>query len=661
MQKLVGLFQSGLYEQVEPKARKLTRQFPQHPFGWSMLGAVLRAGNRNAEALLPMQTAVALLPVDANLHANLGNLFRDLAQPAQAAECYRRALALKPTWPEVLSRLGHIQQDLGLLADSAASFREAIRLAPQNAETHSDLAIVLQAMGFNAEALEHYGHALSISPKNATIHYNRADLLHDLGRLTEAEATCRSSIACDPTLACAHALLGTVLKDLGRLEEAIDCYRAALRLQPEDIQTQSSLLFALNYLPHHDAQTCMKEARRFGEMAAGKATGATISWSGDAAPRRLRVGLISGDLREHPVGHFLEGLLSHIDRDQLELVAFPTQARADALTERIRPHFGRWIELTGKSDDAAAGLVSAESVNILLDLSGHTAHNRLALFSRRLAPVQASWLGYFATTGVPAMDYFIADPWTLPENNELDFVEKIWRLPETRLCFTAPNLDVTVNRLPALDKGAVTFGCFNNLTKLNDDVVALWSRLLLAVPGSRLYLKAKQLADPPVQESLRARFCGHGVDMQRLHLEGPGSRESYLACYGRVDIGLDPFPFPGGTTTVESLWMGVPVLTMAGDRFLSRQGVGLLANAGLNDWIASDPDDYIGRAIRHASDLAALARLRERLRQQVLASPIFDGARFARRFTAALQDMWEQEHRRLQQTDQPDCQRDASS
>jgi predicted O-linked N-acetylglucosamine transferase (SPINDLY family) len=262
------------------------------------------------------------------------------------------------------------------------------------------------------------------------------------------------------------------------------------------------------------------------------------------------------------------------------------------------------------------------------------------MFAWKPAPVQASWLGYFATTGVAAIDYLIADPWTLPPSEDAHFTEQIWRLPETRLCFTPPEADVAVSPLPALTNGHVTFGCFNNLTKMNDGVVALWSRVLQAVPGSRLRLKAKQLDEASVRASVLERFAAQGIGAERLVLEGRSRRADYLASYGQVDIGLDPFPFTGGTTSAESLWMGVPVLTLAGDRLVSRQGVGLMMNAGLADWVALDADDYVARAVAHAADLPRLAALRSGLRQQVQASPIFDAQRFAPLFEAVLRGMW---------------------
>jgi protein O-GlcNAc transferase len=441
----------------------------------------------------------------------------------------------------------------------------------------------------------------------------------------------------------AHFNLGSALQNLGQFDAAEESYRRALEINPDFGTAQSNLLFMHNYAASQEPQTLLAEARRFGKLAAKQAR-PFRAWRNAPEPDRcLRVGLVSGDLRNHPVGYFTEGVLaslSHQASGRLELFAYPSRLCADALAERIKASCRGWRSLVGVSDEMATQYIHEDSIDILIDLSGHTAHNRLPLFARKPAPVQASWLGYFATTGVAAVDYLIADPWTLPESEEANFTEEIWRLPETRLCFTPPTENVDVTPLCALSNGYVTFASFSNISKINDDVVALWARVLAAVPRSRLLLKAKQITELSVRHNLITQFAAHGIDAERLMLEGPVSRQEYFAAYQRVDIALDPFPYPGGTTTAEALWMGVPVLTLAGDRFLSRQGVGLLMNAGLPQWVAVSPDDYVARAASHAKDLNGLAELRAGLRKQALESPIFDTRRFAHHFEVALREMW---------------------
>ena len=350
---------------------------------------------------------------------------------------------------------------------------------------------------------------------------------------------------------------------------------------------------------------------------------------------------MSGDLRNHPVGFFLESVLAQINPSRIELIAYPTDHRTDELTARIKPYFSVWKSLVGLNDEAAARLIHADGVHILIDLAGPTAHNRLPVFARKPAPVQATWLGYLATTGVAEMDYLLGDHQATPPENDGHFSEKVWRLPEVWACLTPPDAALEVSQLPALSAGCITFGCFNNLSKMNDAVVALWARVLQAVPASRLFLKTKKLDDPAVCEPPLQRFTAKGIESGRLMREGSSPRAELLAAYNRVDIALDPFPYGGGTTSFEVLWMAVPIITRKGDRFLSRCGQSLAFNADLVDWIAEDDDDYVAKAVMHTQDLKQLAALRAGLRERVLASPLFDAPRFARHLEAVLREMWE--------------------
>jgi predicted O-linked N-acetylglucosamine transferase (SPINDLY family) len=437
--------------------------------------------------------------------------------------------------------------------------------------------------------------------------------------------------------------LGGVLKDIGEPQEAIQCLRRAIAALPSYHTARSNLLFLSHLDEEFNQEALFEEAKAYGLVVESKAT-RSMTWSNVRDPeRRLRIGFVSGDLCFHPVGFFIEGVLralSNRPSANLEVFAYMNFFRIDSVSERIKSLCKQWREIHGLTDEETAYLIREDEIDILFDLSGHSGGNRLPVFAWKPAPVQATWLGYFDTTGVAAIDYLIADPITLPESEEVFFTEKIWRLPDTRLCFTPPEIDITIRPLPALSEGVITFGCFSSLTKMGNPVVALWARVLLAIPNSRLFLKTRQFYEPSMREAAIERFRQHGVDPARLILEGPESRTNYLAAYNRIDIGLDPFPYTGGTTTAESLWMGVPVLTLAGGHFLARQGEGLLVNAGLPDWVARDTDDYVAKAVFHASNLERLAALHSSLRERVLASPIFDSARFAMHFEEAIRGMW---------------------
>ncbi|MBI5926625.1 MAG: tetratricopeptide repeat protein [Aquabacterium sp.] len=531
----------------------------------------------------------------------------------------------------------------GRHAEGIGPLQRAVSLMPGDVEAHSNLGNLLRACDRLSEAEASYRQAISLRPDYAAAHFNLGITLRDLGRLNEAVDSYREALRLSPGFAEAHNNLGNALKDLGRLDEALAAYRQAWACKPDYVEACGNVLFARNYLPGSSPDVMLAEARAYGSLVAGMAQPFT-SWPNlKDAQRKLRIGLVSGDLIAHPVGFFLEGVMAAIadhESDRLDVLVYANNRHVDDVTQRIRACSAGWCDVSDMSDQVLAQRIRSDAIDILVDLSGHTGLNRLPMFAWKPAPVQVSWLGYVATTGVGAIDWLLADPWTLPTSEDAHFTEQIWRLPETRMCFTAPQVDAAISPLPAERQGHVTFGCFNNLTKVNDDVIKVWARVLQAVPGSQLILKADQLADAAECQRMHARFAVHGLDPQRVQLQGRSPRADYLSAYQQIDIALDPFPYTGGTTSAESLWMGVPVLTLAGERMIARQGVGLMVNAGLPDWVASDQDDYVAKAVAHAGDITALAALRARLRAQVMASPLFDAARFAAHLQVALRGMW---------------------
>lgn len=485
--------------------------------------------------------------------------------------------------------------------------------------------------------------ALQLKPEFVDAYPLFSDILRKLGRIAEAESACRNALAIRPDCVPVLINLSIMLADQGRLAEAEAACHRVLAIQPDNLQAFSNLLFFGNYHSSDAPERWVEKAHEFGHRVRQSVTSPFVEWRCANPATRLRVGLVSGDIRDHSVGHFLEGLIARIDPTSIELIAYPTSSEVTELTMRVMPFFTAWTPLVGFSDEAAARRIHDDGVHILLDLAGVTSHNRLPVFAWKPAPVQISWLGYCATTGLPEIDYYLADAWTLPPEQERFFTEKIWRLPKTYLCFSRPSADVLVSPLPATESGYVTFGSFNNLTKVTTQVIALWARILQTVPDSRLFIKALQLKDEAVRSRLEAEFADLGIPAERLLLEGPiESRGGHLAAYQHVDIALDPFPYNGVTTTVEALWMGVPVLTLAGDRFLSRQGVGILNNAGLPEWVASDEDDLVAKAVTHASDLKGLALLRTELRERIERSPLMDAQSFATDFSTALWAIWRQ-------------------
>ena len=606
-QAIVALYRQGRLDEALSGARALTQSHPQEPFGWRALGALLREQRRGAEAVEPLRRA-ALLSGDGGAYNDLGVALHEAGEFGEAEAMLANALRLSPGLVEAHANLGRLYHALGQLARAESHLRTALQARPDLAEAQNTLAAVLL----------------------------------DRGRLLEAEEACRRAIALKPAYGDAHTTLGAILSATGRLQQAEASFRKAVELQPDALSAHSNLLFNHCYGAALPPSECLQEARRFGQRASSRAGGRCTSWRVEPSPDKLRVGLVSGDLCEHPVGYFLDDLLAHLRHARLELHAYPTRPADDELAQRLRARVAAWKPLCGLDDAAAARRVHADRIHVLLDLSGHTAHNRLPVFAWKPAPVQVTWLGYFATTGMSEMDYLLADEVSVPPAHQAHFSETVWYLPHTRLCFTPPQFELTPAPLPALARrGQVTFGNFQNLAKLGDDVLAGWAQILAGCPGARLRLQNKQLADEGVRRQLRQRLQAAGIDPQRVAMHGPQPRQAYLAAYGEVDIVLDSFPYPGGTTTCEALWMGVPTVTLAGDRLIARQGASLLSAAGLADWVASTPADYVDRALAFARQLPALAGLRARLRAQMLASPLCDAPRFAQHVEDALWAMWQ--------------------
>ena len=637
---LIALYNACRYAELESRARLLVEQFPNFGFGWKLLGGALQMQGKNA--LPAFQKTTQLMPGEADAHYNLGVALKSLGLLNEAAASYRRALKIKPDYAEAHSNLGNALKDLGRLDEALASYRRALALKPDSADAHNNLGTVLKDLGQLDAAVASYRRAIEVKPDFADAYNNLGTALKDLGQLDAALASYRRLLELKPDFAEAHNNLGNVLKDFGQHEDALASYRNALKIKPDLAEARSNLLFSLNYTANYDSSYCLAEAREYGRMVDEKVTSPFTSWKCSAEPERLRVGLISGDLCNHPVGYALKSLLEQLDFARIELIAYSTSRKVDEYTALIKPYFAVWKQLYDLSDEAAARLIHADGVHVLLDLSGHTAHNRLPVFAWKPAPVQASWLGYFATTGIAEMNYLLTSEAAVPEAQRDQFTETVWYLPDTWLCFAAPDFDLPAVSLPALQNGYITFGCFQRQDKVGNGVLTVWAKILTALPDARLNVACRQLGDPVLATRFVERLLAHGIDPARVAMYGPAeSREGYLTRYSEVDVMLDSFPYPGVTTTCEALWMGVPTLTLSGDTLLARQGAGVLTAAGLGNWVATSLEDYVDKALEIAGDLPKLATLRAGLRQQVLASPLFDAPRFARNFENALWGMWQ--------------------
>ena len=635
----ITLKAQGKLKESEASYRQAIVLKPNYAEAHSNLGVTLEAQGKLKESEASLRQAIALKPNYAEGHNNLGNILKEQGKLDESEASLRQAIELKPDFAEAHNNLGVTLKAQGKLNEAEVSCRQAIKLKPDYAEAYNHLGVILQNLGRLNEAEASCLKAITLKPDHAKAYNNLGVILQKLGRLNEAEASYRQAMKLKPNYAEAHSNLGVILQKLGRLNEAEASYRQAMKLKPDYAEAHSNLLFLYSGFMYESSHY-LKKAREYGQQIAKSVVSKYSTWLCVGNTKILRVGMVSGDLKNHPVGYFLEEFLNQLDEFDFELYAYTTQSNEDDLTLRIKPGFTRWKSLVGISDVDAADHIYNDGIHILIDLSGHTAQNRLPIFAWKPAPVQISWLGYFASTGVAEIDYILGDPYVTPTEEANHFSEKIWQLPESYICFTEPEVDIDVVSLPALDKKKVTFGCFNKIARITDPVVRVWSEILHAVPTAVLFLKDKNFEVESIRESFYDRFKVNGIQKDRLILEGQSPRSKYLAAYNRVDIALSPFPYGGGTTSAEGLWMGVPVITMQGNHFLSHLGESIANNTGLSDWIAVDEEDYVAKAIAFSTDLEGLEKLRSRLRAQVLSRPLFDAERFANHFKNALRGMW---------------------
>lgn len=604
------------------------------------LGELLQVTSGLPDAEMCFREAVLAHPDSVDALVRMAIFLRTQGRVPESISYFNQALKIDPTRKDVHVDLGLAKAESGHFSEAESHYREAIRLDPDYWLAYNNLGLVLHRMERYAEAESAFNKAIELRPEEALLHSNLGLTLAAMGQIKKAEISLHKSIEIHPAYVNAHINLCTNYIAQGRLDEAeAECFEA-LKYDPDSNKARSNLLFLMNYSGHHSAEYRLQQAREFDRVVTKKVEHAFSTWQSTPNSKRLRIGLMSGDLRQHPVAYFLENWVKNVDFSKFELYAYLTDTREDMFTGRIKPNFSYWKSLVGITDQAAAEMIHDDGVDILFDLSGHTSGNRLQILAWKPAPIQVSWLGYFATTGMKAVDYFIADEVGVPESHQAHFVEKVKYLPDTRLCFTAPHVAVEVSSLPALTNGYITFASFQTLAKAGDQVLALWAEVMLAVPHSKLRWQCKSLADADVMADMTAKFAKFGISADRLILLGSVSREAYFVAHHDVDVILDTFPYPGGTTTCEALWMGVPTLTLAGDSLIARQGASMMTAAGLADWIAETKSDYLKKALLLCSDLSRLAQLRANLRAKVLASPLFDAARFARNMETAIDEMW---------------------
>lgn len=593
--------------------------------------AHFKAG-RLAEALPVLDQIIAASRVGADqapLYLQRGLALRALSRSDEALASLERARELDPKLAEAHLQAGNVLKALGRFTEAIPALQTAATLAPANAPAWLNLGVALLETKDRAAAITAFQRAIALEPNRPEAHNILGHAFSLDANLAAARAAFQEALRLRPNYAAAHDNLGRLCKTEGLLEEAVVHYRAALLAKPTP-ETHSNLLFALNFLADTEPAEVLAEHRRWNELYAAQLAPTQRPPVRALAGRRLRIGYLSPDFNHHSVAYFIEPVLAAHDRTRVEVFCYASVHEPDYVTDRLRATAEHWRDIARLNDVAAAELIRADQLDLLVDLAGHTARHRLLVMARRAAPVQATWIGYPNTTGLDAIDYRLTDAVSDPLGaTEAWHSEKLVRLPANFSVYQPDTEAPAINVRTVAGDGAVTFGCFNNFAKVTPTVLALWAQLLGSLPDSRLLLKSRGLGDPSVVTRVQAIFSAAGVAPERITFNSAAlSVRDHLSLYHGVDIALDPFPYNGTTTTCEALWMGVPIVTLAGRTHAARVGASLLTHVGLPEWIAETPDDYLRVARDAALDTSRLAALRASLREKMRASPLCDAVGF---------------------------------
>jgi len=637
---ILNLFNLKKFLEVKKEIDIRKKKYPNSSILFNILGAVFYAEEKFDKAIENYKKAIFINPNYAQAYNNLGTVLHKLNKINEAIKNYKKAMDLKNNFAEAFNNLGNAMKELKKFDESLKYLTKAIQIKSDYAEAYNNLGSTHERLGNKKSALENYQKAVKIKPEYAEAYNNLGMLFSDLARFDDALSSYNKAIDLDSNYEKPHNNLGNLFNNLGKFDEATLAYYEAIKIKTNYPKAYSNLLFNLNYKTNFDQNLYLLEAKNFSSNCKPVKKNFSHKYYYDQKPKKLKIGFVSADFGNHPGGFFTLSTFKELKKKNFELFAYSTAERKDELVSHFKPLFSKWNTVENNTDEEIVEIIIKDGIHILIDSQGHSAKNRLPIFFYKPAPIQASWLSQ-GSTGISEIDYFIGSPHLTPKNEEKNYVEKVIRLPEISQCFTAPIFDVKINDLPAKKNRFITFGSVNKLTKMNDDVVVLWSKILSSISNSKLLLKNRDLEDKNVFKNTIKRFEKQNVDKNNLILLGHAkTRKELLEAYNRIDISLDPFPFQGNTSTCESVWMGVPVITLKGDRYLSHFGESINSNLDMEEWIALNHQDYVSKAINFSSNIEELSKIRMNLREKALRSPVFDATRFTNHFSKMLWDMW---------------------
>ena len=624
---------------AEKNLNKIITKYPNSAILYNILGGILVKKNKLEEAILNCEKSIKINPNYPDAYNNFGIAYQKFYKTDVAIENYKKSIALKKNFIQAHHNLGNAYIYLDEPQNSLQHFNKALELNPLYAEAYNGLGVANEKLGKKKDALKYYKKAIEIKPKYSEAYYNLGTLLSAQSNYDEAIVSLEKAIKLNNNYEKAYNNLGNIFNILGMFEEANKAYQQAIKIKPDYAKAYSNLLFNLIYKPSFDIDYYLSEAKKF-RLNCGIKQKSKINYKYEINPKKLKVGFVSADFGDHPGGYFTLNFLKELKKKNCDLIAYPTVDRNDEFSNYFKNIFSKWDLIKNKTDKAAAEQIIDDGIHILIDAQGHSAKNRLPIFIYKPAPIQITWLGQ-GSTGIPEIDYFVGNNYITPRQEESHYVEKILRLPKASQCFTPPDFDLQTGTLPAIKNNFITFGCINKLSKINDEVIDLWSKILLLIPKSKLLLKNKVLDNKTAFNNIVKKFEKNKVKKEQLILEGESkNRKELLITYNKIDIALDPFPFQGNTTSIEAIWMGVPVITLKGNRYLFHFGESINSNLKMINWVASSKDDYILKAKNFSSNLKNLEKTRLILRKIFYQSPLFDAKSFCEDFNNMLWKIW---------------------
>jgi predicted O-linked N-acetylglucosamine transferase (SPINDLY family) len=577
-----------------------------------------------------LNKTLELKPDNFNANSHLGLIYLEQKQFTKAEIYLNKAIQIDKNEPSGYIHYGLFLYRKGDLVDAEMYLKKALALSSDNVVALNNLGLVYEALFDHARAVDTFRHALKINPDYLPSLSNIALSLNRLGKQTEAIQYARQGLAQYPTNKALLINAAVIYQGIGEIHQAINANLKAIDIDHENMLAYNNLFYSLCLTKNYTTEFFSEKLKQFGSTVTNMATVQYSNWPRAKNTKRVKIGFVSADFFDHPVGSFLLNVIQNITKNHFQIVAYTNNPHEDEITAALKHHFDDWVSIVGLSDQDAAEIIHTQGVDLLIDLSGHTSGNRLSMFAYKPAPVQMTWLGYWDSTGVEQIDYILLDEMSAPEDMHNQFTEEVLYIPETRFCYYPPRIDISVNELPAIKNGFVTFGAYHNYAKVSDEVIDLWTSILNSVPTSRLRWQTKSFNDEYLIEQTLQKFIKLGISSKRIELIGFMTRKAYLESYHIVDFILDCFPFSACTTTCDGLWMGVPTLTMPSSRLGGRQGTSLMSVVGLSNWIAKDKQEFISKAIEYASDLDALSNIRKELRSVLLHSTLGDGRKYAK-------------------------------